>query len=881
MAIIGGDRWRVLEPLLDEALDLAPHDRDAWLAELCSRSPAVAAELTALLSGEVAADRRGFLTTEVDSTLAGLQLGAYRLERPLGQGGMGSVWLGRRCDGQFDGVAAVKLLNLALLSPAGRERFRREGSALARLTHPGIARLLDAGVGEAGQPYLVLEYVDGEPIDTWARQRGLSVANRVQLFLDVLAAVGHAHANLIIHRDLKPSNILVTADGRAKLLDFGIAKIIGGDTGGEGSELTMESGRVFTPRHAAPEQVRGETLTTATDVYALGVLLYLLVSGRHPTGEAAMTPAENVRALFEVDPAPLGLGDLDTVLARSLRKDVAERYQTVAAFADDLERYLRREPVRARPLSPGYRASRFVRRNRAAVVSGGVVLAGLIGAMVFSIGQMQEARRQRDFAVAERERADAQVEFQNLLLSEVGDEPLTLRQLLDRGHAVVERQHGGTPHVLVPLLAQLASSYAELGESKVRGRLLARAESLAVAGNLASQLPGVRCQMADNLRTEGKYDEAWSLLSQAELQQRQHPDPVVEAECLAVHSGLSAETGTDDRSVETASRAIAIMDSLGRTRELFYLTLLSGHARALEHENRFRESIEAYHRVIGVMDSTGRGGTLDRMVMLHNLGVAFERVGETAAAERAFREVLDRTTTGAGSTSIPWQPLIHYAETALTQGRADTALKYFRIVVAQALPDTSLFWEGRGRFGAARAEARLGLLDDARRSRARLEAIILAYPKVLFTDDKIPDGGVIEGAIAVASGDHAAASAAFTDVLRRKEFFEGKRLAKLRSVALAAAESELALGRIDASLALIRKAHAIAAVDSIAEEQSAYVGESRLLEARALLARGDSAGARAALGAAVRALRNGAGIDHPQTKQAVALATAVGAGPGR
>jgi hypothetical protein len=254
-------------------------------------------------------------------------------------------------------------------------------------------------------------------------------------------------------------------------------------------------------------------------------------------------------------------------------------------------------------------------------------------------------------------------------------------------------------------------------------------------------------------------------------------------------------------------------------------------------------------------------------------------VGETAAAERAFREVLDRTTTGAGSGGIPMQPLIHYAETALTQGRADTALKYFNVVIAQALPDTNLFWEGRGRFGAARAQARLGLFDDARRSRTRLEAIIVAYPKVLFTDDKIPDGRAVEGAAALASGDHAAASAAFLDVLQRKGFFDDKNLRRLRSVALAAAESELALGRIDASLALIRKASTIAVVDSIAGERSTYVGESRLLEGRALLAQGDSTGARAALAAAAGALRHGAGADDSRTKAAVALAAAVG--PGR
>src|SRR5215208_6924735 len=206
MTALDHDRWQVLEPLLDTALDLEPDDLARWLDELSARTPQIAADLRSLLDSEAVADRRGFLSDPVQASLAGVQLGAYRLERPIGQGGMGTVWLARRADGRFEGSAAVKILNLGLLSPTGQERLRREGSVLARLTHPGIARLLDAGVSAAGQPYLVLEYVDGEPIDRYAKERGLAPDACIRLFLQVLAAVGHAHTNLIVHRDLKPSN---------------------------------------------------------------------------------------------------------------------------------------------------------------------------------------------------------------------------------------------------------------------------------------------------------------------------------------------------------------------------------------------------------------------------------------------------------------------------------------------------------------------------------------------------------------------------------------------------------------------------------------------------------------------------------------------------
>src|SRR5215207_8011500 len=262
MALVDRDRWRALEPLLDQAFDLSAEEQATWLQELRSDSPELVAELSSFLSGDSAADRDGFLAEPLEVTLEGLELGAYTLERPLGHGGTGSVWLARRTDGRFEGQAAVKLLNLALVSAAGQERFRREGSVLARLTHPGIARLLDAGVGPGGQPYLVLEYVDGQRIDAFVRDRALTVDERIRLFLQVLAAVGHAHANLIVHRDLKPSNILVTADGSVKLLDFGIATLLDAEMTGERVPAAAEDGRALTPGFAAPEQVLGNAVTT-------------------------------------------------------------------------------------------------------------------------------------------------------------------------------------------------------------------------------------------------------------------------------------------------------------------------------------------------------------------------------------------------------------------------------------------------------------------------------------------------------------------------------------------------------------------------------------------------------------------------------------------
>jgi eukaryotic-like serine/threonine-protein kinase len=390
-----------LRLLLDTALELAPGARSAWLAALRETDPAGARELERLLAAEEGLDAAGFLDTAAGplghaagpdaarppGALAGWRLGAWTLERPVGQGGMGTVWLARRNDGRFEGTAAVKLLNVALLDPVGAARFQREGTLLARLSHAHIARLLDAGVAEGGQPYLVLEYVEGERIDRYCDARRCSPAERIGLFLDVLGAVAHAHANLVVHRDLKPSNILVAAGGSVKLLDFGIAKLLEEGAPGAESTLTDAGGRALTPEYAAPEQVAGGAVTTATDVYALGVLLYVLLAGRHPTGEGRRTTAEHLKGVLDTEPPRLSAaatgaearatsperlrrlyaGDLDNIVAKALRKRPEERYPTVDALADDLRRYLDHQPVSARPDSLRYRAAKFVRRNRAGV----------------------------------------------------------------------------------------------------------------------------------------------------------------------------------------------------------------------------------------------------------------------------------------------------------------------------------------------------------------------------------------------------------------------------------------------------------------------------------------------------------------------------------
>jgi serine/threonine protein kinase/Tol biopolymer transport system component len=420
MSKLSPDQWQALSPHLDQALEMTDDERSIWLSSLHNQDPALAYQLEILLREHRALSDEGFLEASAlelpgGPGLEGQTLGVYTLVSQIGHGGMGTVWLAERNDGRFERRVAVKVLNVALMGKDGKERFKREGRILGRLRHPHIAELIDAGVSLTGQPFLVLEYVNGHHIDRYCDQHRLDVKARIQLFVDALVAVSHAHANHIVHRDLKPSNILVRSDGEVKLLDFGIAKLLESDGHSGEVTITAEGSRALTPEYAAPEQLTGETVTAATDVYASGVLLYVLLTGRHPAGDGPRTPANLLKSILEIEPrrpselvaekagdgetaainaerrastpeklARVLRSDLDTILAKALKKNPQERYSSVQAFADDLRRYLRYQPISARPDTIGYRAGKFARRHRGSLIAGSLAGAALIGSIVFT-----------------------------------------------------------------------------------------------------------------------------------------------------------------------------------------------------------------------------------------------------------------------------------------------------------------------------------------------------------------------------------------------------------------------------------------------------------------------------------------------------------------
>jgi len=383
--VVGPLTLRRLSVLLDTALELPVSDRDSWLGQLAGDDAALGPTLRELLARQTSKETSDLLEAPPAFTIAGAPanasdlhigdtVGPYRLERALGRGGMGEVWLANRIDGGLKRKVALKLPHVTW-APGLAERFSREREILSSLEHPNIARLYDAGVDNQGRPYMALEYVEGQPLDEFCNTHALSIEERLKLLLQVADAMAFAHSRLVVHRDLKPGNMLVTVDGQVRLLDFGIAKLMEGDTTPE-TVLTQVSGRALTLDYASPEQIRGEPIGTASDVYSLGVVAFELLAGARPYRLKRGSAAE-LEEVITGDDAPLASevaedpalkrelkGDLDAILNKALKKAHVERYTTVGSLAQDWRHYLAGGRVLARPDTLRYRSARFMRRHR-------------------------------------------------------------------------------------------------------------------------------------------------------------------------------------------------------------------------------------------------------------------------------------------------------------------------------------------------------------------------------------------------------------------------------------------------------------------------------------------------------------------------------------
>ena len=546
--------WRRVRALFDELADTPPAQWQERLQALAPGEDALHADVLALL----AADRGRSLGTDLaaqapdllddlagrsaQADLAGRRVGPFRLLREIGRGGMGTVWLAERADGQFAQQVAIKLIRSGWDAADGQARFRAERQILAGLTHPNIARLIDGGVDGEDRPWLALEYVDGVDLRTYCERAGLGVAARLRLFLIVCAAVAHAHARLIVHRDLKPSNLLVTPAGEVKLLDFGIAKLI------DGADAGVSAARVFTPEYAAPEQVRGEPVTTAVDVHALGLLLYELLTGRRPYRLERSTPAAYERAILDQEPArpsqavlqadgdtgaPVSprlhralRGDLDAIVLKALRKDPAHRYASVAELAADLEHHLAGRPVTARRGGWRYRAGRFVRRHALAAGLAAAAVLALAAGLTAALWQAAEARAQRDLARSESGKAEQTIQFL-LDIFRSADPALTrgrkvtAEELLQRGVERIDRHRLDDAAMRYGLLVAMGEAYLGIGDLGRAYPLFERALALQREALPEDTLKRVRALVlmgrsrggGDDLALAGRHlDEAAALL---------------------------------------------------------------------------------------------------------------------------------------------------------------------------------------------------------------------------------------------------------------------------------------------------------------------------------------------------------------------------------
>jgi serine/threonine-protein kinase len=720
MARSDKELWNELLPYLDEALELEPAQRDRWLAALAASHPRLAAELVQLLALHAANCASGFMERSPlgDGPLVGERIGAYTLERPLGRGGMGSVWLGRRSDGKYEGHVAIKLLDRRGLGTAAAEQIRHEASLLARLTHPNIARLFDAGVRENGQPYLILEYVEGEPIDRYSRARALTLVARLRLFLAVADAVAHAHAQLIVHRDLKPSNVLVTPEGVVKLLDFGVAALQSRTADAAATAAPESAAQALTPGYASPEQLRGEPVAAAADVYSLGVLLHVLVTGTHPFGSSVSTHTKLARAALTED---AGLasdrlaaserrpvrGDLDAIIARALRREPEQRYATATELAADLRRFLGNFPVEARAHTRRYVAHKFVQRHWGAVLSAVLALLVLSGATVITSLQTLEARHQRDRALEEAKRANAQADLTQYILSDQVSRvsPEAESRRLGRARQFVGARFRDDPLLAARLLLDVSGRYIDIGDFRNAADVSMEAETIGYRfddPDILGQLACVRTEdlaIARNL-TEARVELAAGL---AQMRRLDPAPPNIEAECATAEGFVLQADGDFATAIEHLHRAVADLDRVGMHGSARYLAVSNDLGRALAFAGRYHDAWEVHSRNVALVSEQGRADTDAYLAYVSNACAALRDGGQPGRAVAFADSNTTRVRHGEDYSDMSSGLEGNWALARLDMGQAEAAERAILDAAARAERGGVTFAVARLRVGAVRS----------------------------------------------------------------------------------------------------------------------------------------------------------------------------------
>lgn len=881
------DDWPAISRRLDEALSLPASERDTWLDAL-HEPDALKSALRRLLADAAGKETGDFLealprlTPDAaglsqesgdDAASPGLVIGAYRLIRPLGAGGMGMVWLAERIDGGLKRQAAVKLprttwaLGLA-------ERMARERDILASLDHPNIARLYDAGVDGQGRPYLALEYVEGEAIDLYCQRHALSVRGRLHLLLQVASAVAHAHARLVVHRDLKPANILVTEQGDVRLLDFGIAKLMEGELTQE-TLLTQQGGHAMTPDYASPEQIRGESLGTASDVYSLGVVAYRLLAGTSPYTLKRQSAAALEEAIASIEAPRASLacsdkavakelrGDIDAVLNKALKKNPADRYATVDALIADIEAHLGNRPVQAQPDRFGYRASKFLRRNRWPVAGGSIVTLVLMISGSVALWQAHVAAQQRDRALSLLTRNEAITEFLGLFITEAArsDRPVKLSEMLARSDALADKEFHDAPESRAVVLAMLAMHHRTLGEGEKAEALINRAVESARGSSDASLKATLTCQRATVLETLGRIDEARRDLTATA--NRSDIDAESAAECFTYLSYVEQNLNNGPAAVDSARRALKAVQASQRASPSQAAALKGDLAYGLHLSGRNDDAGREFAASLQMFERLGREAGPVAISIRNNWGLVSLGSGDVKTAVALYGKIV--SLLARNGEEPPAYVLGNWARSLEVSGRYDEADKAYSQALAAA---------EKGGNQIVRAFALLGLASSAVYSGSLVRASDYLTQVEQMDASARPPGGpvaqgehIVRGRLALAQNDLARARSEFDATLIRRNPNSSTISALVGRAEVGLKEGRPALAEVDAKDALLLAQSMQGGTPSSVRTGLAWL---TLGEVRAQ--RGNTAVAQEAFAAAVDHLSHSVDPSHPALKRAQALA---------
>jgi eukaryotic-like serine/threonine-protein kinase len=892
MAQMDGNVWRQVAPYLDEALELDPSAREPWLVDLDRAQPEIARELRTLLNLHAAVQGSGFLERSLLSTddlLIGKKIGAYTIERLLGRGGMGSVWLGRRSDEKFEGQAAVKLLERRGLGPLAVTQIRHEANFLARLSHAHIARLFDAGVRESGQPYLILEYVEGEPIDQYCQSRALPLTKRLLLLLDVLDAVAYAQGQLIVHGDLKPSNVLVTHDGAVKLVDFGVASLRT-DTYAEPLQSPPAGPKALTPGYAAPEQVRGELLSAAADVYALGVLLHVLVTGQHPFGATASTGTELVRAAMTDDPPSASTqvadaieqrrvrGDLDAVIARALERDPTRRYSMASDLAADIRRFMGNFPVHARRSTRTYAARKFAQRHWGGVLSALLTLIVLIGAVAITTLQMLEARHQRDFARRQLARAESLNELMGYVLTDAAPagKPFTVNELLARAGHVLERQRINDAD-RAALLTSIGRQYDTQDEDNAALKYLGDAYQISRSVPDSSVRARAACAFASTLARHDNSARSEALFEEGLKELPDNAEFALDRSfCWMSGNRIAMDHGDTPLSIERAQTGIRALAQVPFDHDLADLRAEADLAEAYRDAGRYREAVATFEQLWPRLVAQGRDDTATAGTWLNNWGMAVAQMGRPLEAEQLLRHSMDIHRADASDAALSPMLMTNYAQQLLDLGRLQEAQDYAEkalesakrsgdeVVVNQTLLRLARVY--RAQHDYTRSLAKLDEVEP--RLQSALPPVHYAFAALASERSQTLE---LEGDTARAMDLSNLAIHVCEEIAR-----QGKSCSQyLPSLLRHRASIETALRRFAPAESDARQALQLLLQQTRPGEFSQSTGQAYLTLARCLAAQGRDTEGRAMAQHAADQLEKTIGADHPDTRSALELATGV------